>query len=268
MKWPVTWPVKWPVKWLDLPRVPEPEAMDDSDEVEAYSSAAAQAYLGKIDDTLVNHAVRLAAGFASNSTDPRNTSAKITRRLLDVGTGPGQITLKLAQRLPGWELTGWHLTGIDRSPNMIRQAVTAAQVQSSSMEQGNTTAARVEFLVGDANRLPFADASFDLVLCNSVLHHLANPASLLAEIGRVAKPHAAILVRDLRRPSRIAYPFHVRWHGRHYSGLMYKLFCDSVRSAYTAEELAGMLRTAALPGVRIFTHGRTHVGFERAISDL
>jgi hypothetical protein len=46
--------------------------------------------------------------------------------------------------------------------------------------------------------------------------------------------------------------------------LMYKLYCDSVRSAYTAEELGAMLQATAIPRARIFTHGRTHLGFERA----
>ena len=63
------------MSWLDLPRVPEPEVMNDSDEVEAYASAAAQAYLGKIDDTFVEHAVRLVA-------------ARARGRALDIGTGP------------------------------------------------------------------------------------------------------------------------------------------------------------------------------------
>ncbi len=45
--------------WFDLPRVPEPEVMDDSGEVEAYSSSPAQAYLSEIDDTFVAHALQL-----------------------------------------------------------------------------------------------------------------------------------------------------------------------------------------------------------------
>ena len=112
-------------------------------------------------------------------------------------------------------------------------------------------------------RLPFRDASFDLVLCNSVLHHMREPSRLLAEIRRIAKPNAGILLRDLRRPSRITYSFHVRWHGRHYEGLMYKLYCDSVRAAYTCEELAAMLRSVGISGARVFSHGSTHLGIER-----
>jgi ubiquinone/menaquinone biosynthesis C-methylase UbiE len=121
----------------------------------------------------------------------------------------------------------------------------------------------VLFLTGDGSRLPFADATFDLVLCNSVLHHLEQPVRLFGEIARVAAPGGAILVRDLRRPSRPAYPLHVLWHGRHYSGLMYKLYCDSVRAAYAPQELAALLNASPLSDTRIFTLGRTHLGFER-----
>lgn len=243
------------MSWLDLPRIPEAEVMDDSDEVEAYASAAAQAYLDKIDDTFVEHATRLVAG-------------RETGRALDIGTGPGQIVLKLARRLPAWRFVG-----VDRSPNMIRQANVAAGFSPPEVgSTGHADDARVQFLVADGNRLPFPDSSFDLMMCNSVLHHLAQPQRLFAEIARLVKPDGAILIRDLRRPLRLAYPLHVRWHGRHYSGLMYKLYCASVRSAYTVEELREMLRASPLAdsasprpnraGARVFMHQRTHLGIE------
>ncbi len=246
------------MSWFDLPRVPEPEVMDDSDEVEAYSSAAAQAYLDKIDDTFVEHAVRLVVGRAAG-------------RALDIGTGPGQIVLKLARHLPGWQLIG-----VDRSANMIAQARAslAGTERGSELQLRNKQGtklgalapeARVQFFVADGNRLPFPGKSFDLVLCNSVLHHLGEPQGLLAEVARLVKPDGAILIRDLRRPSRLAYPLHVRWYGRHYTGLMYKLYCASVRSAYTVTELEQILRASPLAGSRIFRHERTHLGLERPV---
>jgi len=231
--------------WLNLPRVPEPEIMDDSGAVQAYSSAAAQLYLSQLDDTFVAHALRLVA--------PRRDFG----RGLDIGTGPGQIVWKLARRL-----SGWHLVGVDRSPTMIRQALAEGDVP------GGETSCRVQFLQADGGHLPFADASIDLVLCNSVLHHLERSARLLAEIKRVANPAGAILVRDLRRPSRLAFPMHVRWYGRHYRGLMYKLYCDSVRAAYTLDELSGMLHESPVTGTRLFTVGQTHLGFERPAQTL
>jgi ubiquinone/menaquinone biosynthesis C-methylase UbiE len=233
-------------RWLVLPRVPEPEVMDDRGEVEAYSSASAQDYLARIDDTFVEHAERLLRGRCSPGK---------AGRALDIGCGPGQIVLKLARRLPGW-----HFAGLDRSANMVRQAI-AARVQAAQRADGNL-ASRVLFLTGDGGALPFADGSFHLVVCNSVLHHLEQPGRLFAEMARVAAPGGAMLLRDLRRPSRPAYPLHVRWHGRRYSGLMYKLYCNSVRAAYRPEELAGLLRASPLQDARIFTLGRTHLGFE------
>jgi ubiquinone/menaquinone biosynthesis C-methylase UbiE len=232
--------------WFALPRVPEPEAMDDAGEVTAYSSAAAQACLSKIDDTFIEHALRLIQ--------------RSPGRALDIGCGPGQIVLKLAR-----QLRGWRFVGVDRSPNMIRVAIAGRErLVPSAAEPADAVLKRAEFLIADGNRLPFADAAFDLVLCNSVMHHIGNPGQLLSEIARVAKPGGAILLRDLRRPPRMVCPFHVRWYGRHYSGLMYKLFCDSVRAAYTPDELLAMLKATPIAGVRLFTRHATHLGLERA----
>lgn len=223
------------MRWLTLPRKPEPEVMNAADEVEAYASAAAQAYLDSIDNTLVAQVV---------SVGPRSGW------LLDIGTGPGGIPLKIAQRLPAMRVVG-----IDCSPNMIQAARRAAAAQGLSD--------RVRFFAGDANRLCFQEACFDFVLSNSLLHHLENPVAAFNEMGRVVKPGGVVLLRDLRRPSRLAFPLHVRWYGRYYTGLMYKLYVDSVRAAYTGEELAALLRKSALTDARIFFHARTHLGFLR-----
>ncbi len=225
--------------FLDLPRVPEPEVMDDSGEVEAYASAAAQAHLDVIDNTLVEHALRLVRGCDAG-------------RALDIGTGPGQIVIKLARKLPRWRFVG-----VDRSPGMIAQARVNLAAAEDSLR------GRVEFEVADGNRLAFPDGSFELVMCNSVLHHLAEPEKLLSEMARVAMPGSAILLRDLRRPNRLAYPLYVRWHGRNYSGEMLRLYRDSVRAAYTVPELQRMLQASAISGARVFQHHSTHIGIER-----
>jgi ubiquinone/menaquinone biosynthesis C-methylase UbiE len=214
--------------------------------VQAYSSAAADAYLSNIDGTFVEHALSLigpAPGYA-----------------LDIGCGPGQILARLATRLPEWKFLG-----IDRSLTMIRRATQKPDLDARPGVKSIAPSAtgNLCFLAGDAKSLPFRDASFDLVLCNSVLHHIGDPFRLFSEIQRLAKPGAAILLRDLRRPSRIGFAFHVRWYGRHYGGLMYKLYCDSVRAAYTREELAAMLNGAGISGARVFAHGKTHLGIER-----
>jgi ubiquinone/menaquinone biosynthesis C-methylase UbiE len=226
--------------FFDLSRVPEPEVMDDSAEVEAYSSAAAQAYLDQIDDTFVEHVLRLVRGRERGLA-------------LDIGSGPGQIVIKLAKRL-----TGWQFIGAERSPNMVEVA------NGHRAAAGDELTRRVVFQVADGNRLLFPEGGFDLVMCNSVLHHLAEPKNMLDEMARVAKPGGAILLRDLRRPGRLAYGLHVRWHGRYYSGTMRKLYRDSVRAAYTPSELQRLLEGSALRGAHVFAHGATHIGLERA----
>lgn len=230
------------IGFFELVRVPEPEAMEDSGEVEAYASAAAQAHLDAIDDTFVAHAQLLLKG-------------RERGRALDIGTGPGQIVMKLGARL-----TRWKFVGVDRSAAMIEKA-------RENLAGAAELAGRVEFRVADGNSLDFPDGTFDLVFCNSVLHHLAEPQNLFSEMARLVKPGGAILLRDLRRPSRFGFGFHVRKHGKHYGGEMRRLYVASVHAAYTEEELQKMVAASALRDVCVFRHGKTHIGFDRAIGN-
>jgi ubiquinone/menaquinone biosynthesis C-methylase UbiE len=224
-----------------LPRVPEPEAIDDSGEVEAYASAAAQSHLDAIDDTFVAHAQLLLKG-------------RERGRALDIGTGPGQIVIKL-----GYQLTRWKFLGVDRSAAMIAKA---QEAQATAPE----LAGRVDFVVADGNRLDLPGHSFDLVMCNSVLHHFADPQNLFAEMARLVKPGGAILLRDLLRPARLNFGHHARKHGKHYSGEMKRLYIASLHAAYTEEELQKMVAASPLQGVSVFCHRHTHIGFQRAMA--
>jgi ubiquinone/menaquinone biosynthesis C-methylase UbiE len=226
--------------WFHLPRVPEPEVMESREETEVYTSAASQFHLDQLDNTFVAHALSL--GIASG-------------RVLDIGTGPGQIPIKLALKAPRAEITG-----LDLSEAML--------VQARHDAQQNGVADRVRFQIGDAKKLSFPDSHFDGVICNSLLHHVADPLATLNEIARVVQPKGAILLRDLRRPGTLALPFHLFWYGRHYSGLMKKLFADSVRAAYTETEMDELLRQSKISGARVFRKGRSHIGIERRAGQI
>lgn len=225
------------MNWLSLKRQPEFEVMSDEEAVSAYDSAAGQKHLDAIDNTLVEQVLSFAPG-----------GKALTGVLVDLGCGSGRITLKIAARCPSLRVVG-----VDASRAMLRFARRAAEEQN--------LAGRVFFLRGDAGRLGFSSHTFDFVLCNSVLHHLESPGIVLAEMARVARPGGTVLLRDLRRPSRLAFPFHVRWYGRRYSGIMRKLFEDSVRAAYTPEELGEMLRGCGMSRARVFLHQGSHMGF-------
>jgi len=232
--------------FLALRRQPEPEIMDTDEEVEAYSSAAAQAYLDAIDNSFVDHLARLIAPWGE---------AAASARVLDLGCGPGQILVKIKQRWPAMRIVG-----LDAGPNMIEKA------------RRDAAAAAVEidfrvFRLGPRGerRLPFADGEFDVALCNSTLHHLEDAIGALDELARVTKPAGAVLVRDLQRPAFLPYPLHVSLFGRYYRGEMRRLYEASVRAAYTKSELAALLRASRLDDgrSRVFTRGLTHAGIER-----
>jgi ubiquinone/menaquinone biosynthesis C-methylase UbiE len=228
-----------------LSRVPEPEIMDTDDEVDAYASAAAQSYLESIDRTFVDHVGRLIAGSRLESGG----------RVLDFGCGPGQIPIMIARRWPRMRMLG-----VDAGPNMIEQA----------RKDTTTAGVSVDYDVlrlgpqGDP-RLPYGDGEFDVVLCNSVMHHLDDPIGALDELARVVKPEGAVLVRDLLRPPAPLYPLHVRLFGRHYSGEMRRLYEVSVRAAYTIDEMKDMLAHSRLNNgrARVFRRVLTHLGIER-----
>src|SRR5262245_21731330 len=88
-------------------------------------------------------------------------------RVLDVATGPGFVAAAAANR-------GATVTGLDFSPAMI--------VAARGLHPGIT------FREGDAEALPFDDASFDAVVMNFGLLHLARPESAIAEAHRVLRP--------------------------------------------------------------------------------
>jgi ubiquinone/menaquinone biosynthesis C-methylase UbiE len=221
--------------------------MDDDSEVEAYASAAAQTYLEAIDRSFLDHIARLMPETALRSA-----------RVLDIGCGPGQILVMMKQRWPGMRITG-----LDAGPAMIEKArrdaaAAGLDITYEVMRVGPQ---------GEA-RLPYEDASFDLVTCNSVIHHLSDPVGALDEIARVADPDGAVLVRDLQRPALLLpYPVHVRVFGRHYEGEMRRLYEASVAAAYTPREFGELLAKSKLNDgrSRVFTRGMTHAGIERPV---
>ncbi len=161
----------------------------------------------------------------------------------------------MAQRWPKMRITG-----ADAGLNMLEQAKRDAATAGVNIEWK-----LVRLGPNGEPRLPFDDDEFDVVLCNSTLHHLDDPVDALDELARVAKPSAAVLLRDLVRPPSPAYPLHVRLFGRHYSGEMRRLYEASVRTSYTLAELQSMLQRTGLYDGRssVFKRGMIHLGIER-----
>ena len=105
--------------------------------------------------------------------------------VLEVGSGPGEVAVEIARRLPRADIVG-----VDLASAMVAAATTRA------VDEG--LADRVRFLLGDAAALPIGDASFDAVVSTLSLHHWADPGTVFAEIGRVLRAGGVALVYDLR----------------------------------------------------------------------
>jgi SAM-dependent methyltransferase len=103
--------------------------------------------------------------------------------LLDVGCGPGTITVDFAERLSPGEVVG-----IDASDEIIRQATALAESQGI----GN-----VRFETADLYSLPFDDDTFDIVHAHQTLQHVADPVAALVEMRRVTKPGGLVAAREV-----------------------------------------------------------------------
>ena len=101
--------------------------------------------------------------------------------LLDIGCGPGTLTIDLARRVaPG------RVLGIDAS----------GEVLEGARERVAEAGVDVELAVGDVYHLDLPDDSFDVVHAHQVLQHLTDPVAALREMRRVARPGGIVAVRD------------------------------------------------------------------------
>lgn len=124
---------------------------------------------------------RTAEAFAKFAT--RDTPEMLAERLefaglrphelvLDVACGPGAFVIAAAPQVR-------FATGVDLTPEMLRQA---------RAFQAGRGIANAAFELGEAERLPYGDGTFDLVSCQFAFHHMPRPETTLVEMRRVTKP--------------------------------------------------------------------------------
>jgi SAM-dependent methyltransferase len=106
------------------------------------------------------------------------------RSVLDVGSGQGHWGMLLASVLP----RDASVAGIEREPEWVEEAGRRAERCG--------LADRFRYLQGVAEALPFGDASFDLVTCQTVLIHVADPRAVIREMIRVTKPGGQVIVAE------------------------------------------------------------------------
>jgi len=206
----------------------EPELMDDP----AGAAAYARADFHDSDDLFVA-AVR------------RCTESNV-RTVLDLGCGPGALTIRLAQALPGVSLTA-----VDGSAAMIALARDA--VQRAGLDT------HVTLLQERLQDLRLPAGAFDAVLSKDLLHHLPEASTLWTTVARLARRDAAVCVMDLIRPdSQEAARQIVDRVAGSADPILQQDFYNSLGAAFSLEEVRAQLASAGLP-LRVETIGDRHL---------
>lgn len=213
-----------------MKRRPEPELMDSEEQTLAYAEA-------DFDESNSLFTSRFLARF-------RDLPA--VGRLADLGCGPGDITVRLAHALPGWEVTG-----LDAGPNMLRHAEHRLTREGLS--------ARVRYRLCHLPDPSLPVGAWDAVVSNSLLHHLPQPGILWQSIVHVGAPGAAVLVMDLMRPGSEE---HARALVEQYAGdapeVLREDFYNSLLAAYTPAEIGDQLTEAGLGHLSIESASDRH----------
>lgn len=203
-------------------RIPEPELMDHPEQARAY----AEADFSEPHQAFIEHFRRI---FPSHSP----------RQVIDLGCGPADVTVRFARAFPQAGILG-----VDGALAMLEHG------NSALVRHG--VSGRVEL---QYRYLPDPDLParrFDVVISNSLLHHLDDPAVLWQTVRHVARPGAAILIMDLMRPASIQ---EARNFAHRYAAdappILQHDFYHSLLAAYRPDELGLQLEAAGLSQLSI-----------------
>jgi ubiquinone/menaquinone biosynthesis C-methylase UbiE len=210
-----------------MDRILEPEVMDTWLEATAYD---AMDFVG-VNTAFAQDAIAL---------DPHAI------KVLDIGTGTARIPILMCQ-----QQRQYLVTGVDLARSMLiigRQNVEAAGLLP-----------QIKLEVADCKRMPYPDLEFDLVVSNSLVHHIPEPGCLFAEIRRLVRPGGAILIRDLIRPETDASVDElVAKIGGEYDDRQQQLFRDSLKAALTLAEVRELIDRVGLTNMRLTQSSELH----------
>jgi len=159
-------------------------------------------------------------------------------RILDIGAGPGNFTIKLAKLA-----SKTSIIGIDQSPEMVEFAKSNADKKGLS--------SRIDFLVCKAERLPFPDNSFSGIFSTYSLHHWISPQEVFLEIVRVLEPGGVFLIMDLRRDMNPV----MKWAMTSFiSQPLGNGLRTSIEASYTVNEIVELLTKSKLKEWTVMKH--------------
>jgi ubiquinone/menaquinone biosynthesis C-methylase UbiE len=162
--------------------------------------------------------------------------------VLEVAPGPGFLAIELARD------PRMRVTGLDISKTFVELA------RKNALEAGVTA----QFREGNASEMPFADGTFDLLLCRAAFKNFSEPVKALREMRRVLRPGGTGVIIDLRRDAsmpdikRAVEGMRLGAVNRFVTKLTFRLML--LKRAYTKEELEKMLERAGFKTVEVRTN--------------
>ncbi len=155
-------------------------------------------------------------------------------KILEIGPGPGWITILLAKANPTLKITG-----LEISEDMIRVA--------NENKENEGISDQIEFILGDAkNMSEIKDKTFDAVISHDSLHHWEDPIRVFNEIQRVLKENGVFCIKDGRRDIGLPAKFIFNIAKLFISKTMSYYWKTSIMAGYTPEELNQILNQTKL----------------------
>lgn len=206
-----------------LNRVLEPEVMDTQAEAIDYD---------RMDHSHVNKVFVDDFLSALNRASPKPTQPW---RIFDAGTGTAQIPIELMRRGISAKIMAADLASqmlIVAKENVIR-----AGFESS-----------IDPVIRDCKNLPEADAVFDAIMSNSIVHHIPEPQRVFAELWRILNPGGIFFIRDLCRPNDIEILNHlVQTYAGEANAHQQQMFRESLHAALSVAEIRLMVAQLGIP---------------------
>ena len=172
-------------------------------------------------------------------------------KILDAGTGTARIPILMCQQRPQYLITA-----VDLAQSML--IIGQRNVEEAGLDQ------RIRLERVDSKRMPYPDLEFDMVVSNSLVHHLPDPLSFFQEIKRLVRPGGAILIRDLIRPENdTVVNSLVAKIGEAYDPHQQQLFRESLQAALTLSEVQGLIDRVGLSHVKLSQSSDLHWTIER-----
>ena len=204
-----------------MQRIPEPELMNEPAQALAYAEADfSEPHTAFID------------GFVTRFPDCN------PQHVLDLGCGPGDITERFAQRFPGC-----HITATDGAQTMLELARQRAQMLGLT--------SRIDYIL---SHLPDSNLAVnaDVVISNSLLHHMNEPMDLWRTIGHHRQPGIIVYVMDLMRPpsEAVAKALLLQYAADEPEVLQHD-FYHSLLAAYEPDEVQQQLKQSGLDGLKL-----------------